>query len=58
MVDNSTNQSTVVDVVCEEKDLGIWCTSDLKPSLHCQRTAAKAAWLDQENLLLYFTRHV
>ena len=23
----------------EEKDLGVWCTSDLKPSLHCQKAA-------------------
>ena len=27
----------------EEKDLGVWCTSDLKPSLHCQKAAVKAS---------------
>ena len=26
----------------EEKDLGIWCTEDLKPSLQCRKAAAKA----------------
>jgi len=41
MNDCITNLSTVLDVVNEEKDLGVWCTSDLKPSLHCQRAAVK-----------------
>jgi len=31
-----------ISEVQEEKDLGIWCTKDLKPSLQCQRAAAKA----------------
>jgi len=26
----------------EEKYLGVWCTKDLKPSLQCQKAAAKA----------------
>ena len=29
--------------VTEEKDLGVWCTSDLKPSLHCRKAAVKAS---------------
>ena len=42
MLNSSTSQPAPLDTVYEEKDLGIWCISDLKPSLHCQRAAAKA----------------
>jgi len=42
MTDGTTNLSTVLEVVKEEKDPGVWCTNDLKPSLHCQRAALKA----------------
>ena len=31
-----------VDKTDFEKDLGIWITSSLKPSLHCDKTAAAA----------------
>ena len=31
-----------LDEVDHEKDLGIWFTSDLKPSLHCCKTAVSA----------------
>ena len=41
MLDSLTSQPAALNTVHEEKDLGIWCTSDLKPSLHCQRAAAK-----------------
>jgi len=43
MRDPSLNVSTTLDVVTEEKDLGVWCTSDLKPSLHCRKVAVKAS---------------
>ena len=44
IMDSSTSQPIAMDVVheAEEKDLGIWCTGDLKPSLQFQRAAAKA----------------
>ena len=43
MYDGTTNVSTDLELVNEEKDLGVWCTSDLKPSLlHCQKAAVKA----------------
>jgi len=42
MTDGATDLSTVLEVVKEEKDLGVWCTNDSKPSLHCQRAAVKA----------------
>jgi len=38
----ATSLSTVLEIVKEEKDLGVWCTNDLKPSLYCQRAALKA----------------
>ena len=37
------NVSTDLEIVNEEKDLGAWCTSDLKPSVHCQKGAVTAA---------------
>ena len=42
MYNGTTNVSTDLELVNEEKDLGVWCTSDLKPSLHCQKAAVKA----------------
>ena len=42
MYNGNTNVSTDLELVNEEKDLGVWCTSDLKPSLHCQKAAVKA----------------
>jgi len=41
MTDSSTNSSVTLEEVNEEKDLGVWCTNTLKPSLHCQRAAVK-----------------
>ena len=43
MRDPSLNVSTTLDLVTEEKDLGAWCTSDLKLSLHCCKAAVKAS---------------
>ena len=43
MRDCTLNVSTDLEIVNEEKDLGVWCTSDLKPSLHCQKAAVKAS---------------
>ena len=42
MKDCAMNVSTDLEIVNEEKDLGVWCTSDLKPSLHCHKVAVKA----------------
>ena len=42
MFDSTSNLSLEISEVQEEKDLGIWCTKDLKPSLQCRRAAAKA----------------
>jgi len=41
---SSTNLGSYVELneVSLEKDLGIWTTSSLKPSLHCDKAAAKA----------------
>ena len=33
---------TVLDSVSEEKDVGVWISSNLKPSLNCQKAANKA----------------
>ena len=43
MEDSLTGLPTSLETVDEEKDLGIWCTNDLKPSLQCQKAAAKAS---------------
>ena len=51
-VDSSTNQPIGIDSVHKKKDLGVWCTTDhLKPSLHCQKAAAKAM-----HVLFYYLR--
>ena len=42
MEDCTTSISTDLEIVNEEKNLGVWCTSDLKPSLHCHKAAVKA----------------
>ena len=42
MPDSSTNLPFEITEVQDEKDLGIWCTKDLKPSLQCRKAAAKA----------------
>ena len=42
MTDHTSGEVVELSVVEEEKDLGIWVTSNLKPSLHCIRTATKA----------------
>ena len=42
MKNYALNVSTVLEMMNGEKYLGIWCTSDLKPSLLCQKAVAKA----------------
>ena len=39
---NGLGQHVHLDEVDHEKDLGVWFTSDLKPSLHCCKAAASA----------------
>jgi len=34
---------TELEVVSEEKDLGVWSTYDLKSSLHCHKAAGKVS---------------
>ena len=38
MTDYTSGEVVELSLVEEEKDLGIWTTSNLKPSLHCLRT--------------------
>ena len=42
MTDHTSGEVVELSLVEEEKDLGIWVTSNLKPSLHCLRTATRA----------------
>ena len=37
-----TSDEVELSLVEEDKDLGIWVTSNLKPILHCIRTATRA----------------
>ena len=37
------NIFTNLEAIDLEKDLGVWCTSSLKPSVQCQKAAAKAS---------------
>jgi len=37
-----TYQAVEMNLVNEEKDLGMWCTGDLKQSPHCKMEATKA----------------
>ena len=48
--------------VDHEKDLGVWITSDLKPSLHCCKAAASAMrvlslW-SEGHLLIYISKEL
>ena len=40
MTDHTSGEVVELSLVEEEKDLGIWIASNLKPCLHCFRTAA------------------
>ena len=42
MTDYTSDEVVELSLVEEEKDLGIWIISNLKPSLHCFRTATRA----------------
>ena len=42
MTDHTSGEVVELSLVEEENDLGIWVTSNLKPSLHCIRTATRA----------------
>ena len=41
MTDHTSDEVVELSLVEEEKDLGIWITTNLKPSLHCLRTATR-----------------
>jgi len=41
MLDSMTNLPLEITEVKEEKDLGVWCSNDLKPSLQCRKAAVK-----------------
>jgi len=43
MEDSLTSFTTSLEIVNEEKGLGVWCNNDLKPSLQCWKAAAKAS---------------
>ena len=43
MEDNVSNISTNLEAADQEKDLGVWCTSSLKPSAQCQKVATEAS---------------
>ena len=40
-IPNDLSKSLICRVI-EEKDLGVWCTSDMKTSLQVQKAVAKA----------------
>ena len=42
MIDHTSGEAVELSLVEEEKDLGIWITSNLKPRLHCLKPAARA----------------
>jgi len=42
MLDGTTNLPLEITEVQEERDLGVWCSKDLKPSLQCRKAAVKA----------------
>jgi len=68
MMDDSGN-STTIQQIAEEKDLGVHLTEDLKPSIQCVRSAAKARSvmgmvsrnfkrLDKEDFLLIYKTYI
>ena len=44
MRDYTLNGSTDLEIVNEEKDLGVWCTSDLKPSFTAKKMLSYNAY--------------
>ena len=42
IIDPTTSDSVQLSKCSEEKDLGIWYISDLKPSTQCRKVVAKA----------------
>ena len=40
MEDSVSNISTDLEAVDQEKDLGVWCTSSLKPFVQCQKVSS------------------
>src|SRR5664279_583215 len=62
-------KSTILEVSKEEKDLGMFITNDLKPSVHCLKSAKKAQSvlgmirrcfnnLDKEDFLLLYKTYI
>ena len=43
MTDHTSDEVVELSFVDEDKDLDIWIASNLKPSLHCIRTATRTA---------------
>ena len=59
----------LLQTVNEERDLGVYVTSDLKPSLHCGRAAAKATsvlglirrhfkYIDKDSFLILYKTYI
>ena len=44
MTDHTSGEGVELSLVVGEKDLDVWITSNLKLSLHCLRTAARATY--------------
>ena len=42
LMDHSCGERKVIKHVAEEKDLGIWCTANLKPTAQCRSAVSKA----------------
>ena len=68
IMDDSGN-STTIEQIAEEKDLGVHITEDLKPSIQCVRSAAKAKSvmgmvnrnfkrLDKDDFLLIYKTYI
>ena len=41
LINNSDGRRIALDKTTVEKDLGIWCTNTLSPSLQCHKAASK-----------------
>ena len=59
----------LLQTVNKERDLGVYVTSDLKPSLHCGRAAAKASstlglirwhfkYIDKDSFLILYKTYI
>ena len=53
LISEPSGKRSTLDIITEEKDLGIWCTNTLSTSMQCHKATAKAMGLIKRTKLCY-----